>query len=319
MELHNAMQLLKLDTYLFTQMDLKKAYFKHAIKCHPDKNANSVNSTLEFQNLKDAYDKLLPYAVQPESNMSYSYETDMNNSTDAINIPLDIIIQLGKSLLSNKVISFNNIGNLFDLLISIYTKTDVTASIKLDMLSHTITENIYNWLLTYTQTYKGQYINIYTKLLDNLQTVLKENVQNNTVITRIFNTTIDDLLNDNIYKLVIDNKTFLVPCWYPESVYDLNNSGLLVTCIPTLESNMYLDNSYNLHVSLKIPFTKIKLTENLLIYIGKKQYTIYTNQLVITNQQQTICLFNSGILLITDDDFYKSTSRSTIYLYITLV
>jgi hypothetical protein len=318
MEIHNAMQLLKLDTYLFTQMDLKKAYFKHAIKCHPDKNANSLHSTLEFQNLKEAYDILLPYAVHPESiNMSYSPE---NTSNESINIPVDIIIQLGKCLLTNKVIHFNNIGNLFDLLISIYTKSEVNSSVKLDMLSHTITENIYNWLVKYTQTYRGPYISIYNKLLDNLQKVLKENIQNSSVITRTFNTTIDDLLNDNIYKLVIDNKTFLVPCWYPESVYDLHqNIGLLVNCIPMLDSSMYLDDSYNLHISMQIPFTKIKLTENLSIYIGKKQYTIYTNQLVITNQQQTICLFNSGILLITDDDFYKSTSRSTIYLYITLV
>jgi len=317
MEIHNAMKLLKMDTYLFTQIDLKKSYFKNAIKCHPDKNANSVHSKLEFQNLKEAYDILLPYAVQSESiNMSYSE----NTSDESMNIPVDIIIQLGKCLLTNKVIHFNNIGNLFDLLISIYTKTDVNAYIKLDMLSRSITENIYNWLVKYTQTYRGPYISIYNKLLDNLQKVLKENIQNSSVITRTFNTTIDDLLNDNIYKLVIDNKTFLVPCWYPESVYDIQqNSSLLVTCNPVLDQSMYLDDSYNLHISMKIPFTEIKLTENLSIYIGKKQYTIYTNQLVITNQQQTICLFNSGILLITDDDFYKSTDRSTIYLYITLV
>ena len=54
------------------------------------------------------------------------------------------------------------------------------------------------------------------------------------------------------------------------------------------------------------------------IYIGKKKYTIYTQQLVITNQEQTICLDNFGIMLITDDDFYKSTNRSNIYIHITL-
>ena len=120
MDIHDAMKLLNINTYSFSKLELKKAYFKYAIKCHPDKNSNSTNSTVEFQKLKEAYDVLLEFAItHEEDHISTSYEdTDIFNTIPSAEI--DTIIQLVTCILKNDVIQFYNIGKLVDILLKIY-------------------------------------------------------------------------------------------------------------------------------------------------------------------------------------------------------
>jgi hypothetical protein len=325
MEIHHAMKLLDINTYIFTQNDLKKAYFKQAIKCHPDKNPTSVNSTKKFQDVKEAYDILLSFAVRSEDPSEY---TSTDTSEYTFNIPstdIDTIIQLGKCIINNHVVQFNNMGKLFDILITLYTQPDGLKKTSTDISTHTITANIYTWLSNYTKTYTGPYLSIYETLLEKLKEILPDNkypynIGHCSIISREFSPTIDDLLNDNIYKMIIDTKTFLVPCWYPESTFDISTTkSLVVTCVPILDDHVCLDETCNVHVTVSIPLADITISNPLFISVGKKKYTICTHQLTITGKQQTLCLNNSGILLITDDDFYKATARSNIYIHITLI
>ena len=50
----------------------------------------------------------------------------------------------------------------------------------------------------------------------------------------------------------------------------------------------------------------------------QKKYTIYTNQLSITTEMQSICFYNSGILEINDEGFYYASKRSNVYIQIVL-
>ena len=58
-----AVQILQLSETGFTLKELKKQYHMNALKYHPDKNLEDPDASKKFQEIKMAYDYLIPYCV----------------------------------------------------------------------------------------------------------------------------------------------------------------------------------------------------------------------------------------------------------------
>jgi hypothetical protein len=304
----DAMKLLNISSYTFTSRELKSAYFKQAVKCHPDKNNNSEKSTTKFQQLQDAYELLLTVAVDTEEDSKEDTSEYGVKSYD-----VETLIQLIRGMVSSKTVDSNILVRVLDKIVSIYTASPCT------LVDGNKIKDICEILKTVIHIYNGPNKSFYEKLFQNIYSII--GCSKKVTISYELKPTIDDLLNDNVYKLTVWEKTHLVPLWYDECVYELDgNTELVVNCNPIITKDIRLDAENNVYMNVNIPFKSVKLDEPIqLVHIGKKTYTIYTNSLIFTQDYQTICLYNQGILKMTDDNFYSSKLRSNIYLQISLV
>jgi curved DNA-binding protein CbpA len=320
MDLSKALTTLQMTKYNFNTTELKKAYLKQALLCHPDKTGNTPNNTHKFQDVKESYDFLMLYAENPtEYEEEKEYEPEQNPDEDLkgeyikkenINLNMDIL-----KMFIHNVLGGQYINTFIDILSGI---TDLTILLRDNISIETI-----NKIKHFVNNYR---LDIGGKRENNKE---EENNINNLDLmsalkpypTYTLNPSIDDLLDDNIYKLSINNKIYYVPLWHHECIYeDENGNEIIVNCNPLLDNNMYIDEKNNIYTSISISLNNKLLNEIYYINIGKKKYKLPMNLIYIQSNPQQICLYNCGILEMSDSDFYNNNSiRSNIYITITLI
>lgn len=294
MDISKALTTLKMDRYNFSSSELKKAYLKQALLCHPDKTGNTPNNTLKFQDVKESYDFLTIYA-EPSPNVDTNKENIhmMDGNTEVL-----------KMFIQN-VLGGNYINTVIDILSGI---TDLSV-----LLSDNISIETINKIKHFVKNYGNSNVSRYTLDLNK-----PENMK---TTTYILNPSIDDLLEDNIYKLSIQNVIYLVPLWHHECIYeDADGTEIIVNCIPVLDNNIYIDDKNHIYIDISISLNNTLLNEMYYIQIGKKKYKVPIQNLHIKSIPQQICLYNCGILEMNDNDFYTNNFiRSNIYVTITLI
>ena len=293
--------ILGLKTDIFTRSELKKAYIKKAIMCHPDKNNSSKESTEKFQELQDCYSYLSTFVIA-ENKEPESMSTENTTSSD-----------YGEEILKfmNDVLQGKYQQVFIDLVCGIKT-ISLTA---LEKISKRQLQNIYEFLSMY-----GKTLFISDEMLETIRGILEKKDTTKELLYSV-SPTLDDLLSDKLYKLNLNNETYLVPLWHNEISYDGKTEGedIIVFCNPQIPENMFVDSDNNLHVKISISLNNSLLNESYNITIGKKTFTIPVNQLYITPEIQTICLYNCGILKINEDNFYDVSNRSNIYIIVQLI
>jgi hypothetical protein len=299
--------ILKLNSDSFTQSELKHSYIKIALKCHPDKNKGSEESTKQFQELKEAYEYMMNYTTD-----SSYYCNDYRN-------PLFSCEQEAEKGEEDRLYSF-----VTDLIKGKYSNIimDILCGIKI--ISLTVFEkmtkkqlsSIYNFL----QTYKSTFF-ISEELLQEIKEIL-EIKETKRELCYTISPTVTDLLEDKVYKLSLENKTYLIPLWHNEIYYEgvTDEQEIVITCEPNIPDNMYIDNSNNLFVKISILLNSELLTnEKYSFFIGKKKYDLPVNELFITPKCQTIHLGDIGILKINESNVYDTSLRGNIFVIVELI
>jgi len=190
----------------FSLQDLKRNYYKLALKWHPDKNRNSKESTEKFQHIQEAFEYLSKY-LEIETNQP---------STDYI------------SILENFIYTLT--GTNFTSLIQILKGHYQDISLKLcKEFSQESLINLYGYLYQYSDL-----LGINNEALIELESIIRE--KNSNVV--ILNPTIDNLFDNDIYKLPFDSDIFYVPLWHNELSFD---SSLIVKCIANLPEHVSID------------------------------------------------------------------------------
>jgi hypothetical protein len=301
-EYNKAKKVLGIETDRFTHSELKKAYIKKAILCHPDKNNSSKESTQLFQELQSCYSYLSTYVSS-------------ENTTDSTEPNLDTPL---KEDTGEEILTFMN-----DVLHGKYQQVfiDLVCGIKnislsaLEKISKRQLQNIYDFLKLC-----GSNFFISEDVLQIIKDILDKKDRTKELLYTL-SPTLNDMLGDKIYKLTLENETYLVPLWHSEMWYDGKKEGedIIVSCNPSLPENIFIDSDNNIHAKISISLNSSLLNEAYTITLGKKIFTIPVNKLYITSAVQTICLSNCGILKINEDNFYDTTKRSNVYFIISLV
>ena len=132
----------------------------------------------------------------------------------------------------------------------------------------------------------------------------------------VLNPSIDDLFENNVYKLEIDSKLYLVPLWHGEHYFDDN---IIVKCVPELPDNISIDENNILYVDMAIPSHTLVMTlinqQTIPLKLGKKQFDICTNKLLIKEQQLCI-LQKQGISQVVETDIYNIGQKADIVVRI---
>lgn len=283
MNVKEAYQIFQLDFEELTsisQKELKKRYCKLALRYHPDKNPNDLNSTSRFQQITEAYELLKKEVDDTESHPSTTNYMDF----------LDILLK--ENPLLSKIISIES------LTMKIFENMD-----KNDAL------NIYHYFFQ-----NRQILHISEKWLNSLKNIILEKYQN--VHIYILQPSLSELFSDRIYKLEVDTQIYYVPLWHNELEFERENN-IIVKCVPDLPSHISIDENNNILVNIIIQDIQTILKEKYIhidLCDACPSIQIPISHLYM-KREQIYTVKKRGILKISEKDIYEE-DRSDIIVHI---
>ena len=148
-----------------------------------------------------------------------------------------------------------------------------------------------------------------------MKDILKEKMRDDNIV--ILNPSLGDILSDNVYKLDLLGKTFYVPLWHHEVIFDHSGNDVIVKCVPELEDHITIDNDNNIHCYFKGPINEVLQKEKIELMLGNKIVEIDSKTLFI-KKHQTYAFRNNGILKINPEHIFSTEERANIYVDIKL-
>jgi len=302
MDIQKAFEILEINSTDISLEKLKKKYHKLALKYHPDKNGNTVESTEKFQKINDAY-FYVKNEIENDVNMHLKYDTfrtEINTNPDAslhsyvniLNMFMESIFKENGSLIDKTI--FNSIINAISngctqLILKIFENLNKEKSIE-----------IYSFLSKYKNI-----LHINQDIITAVRDIIIEKYKNDEVY--ILNPSLDDLLDNNVYKLKIEESIYFVPLWNNEVYFDGSGCEIIVKCIPELPNNVTIDDNNVLYVDIEIPLSSdIFSADNIEFRLGKKKYDIYLPKLKLKKKQHYF-IPNEGVLITEIHDFLETT------------
>jgi hypothetical protein len=292
MNFEQALEILTLDCK-YTHKELKRSYFKNALKYHPDKNKDDAASG-KFSEIKSAYDFLSKYrGFQNETNEDVSYAS------------------MFKKCMTFVMPDFKWENMFLDSTIQSLMKDCKTVSLKIfEKMGKDRALEIYTFLSN-----NKDMMTIDASVLKKMLEIIKSKTELDNMI--ILNPDIDDLIDDKVYKLDVDGQIFYIPLWHNEITYDLSGNDLIIRNIPELNNDLYIDNGNYLHLSVISDVVDILNNKKLIFKIGGKNYQIPAEKIKLV-KYQTIVLEKQGILLPDPNDIFSVKNRCDIHIHITL-
>jgi len=298
------------NTYVFniSLEYLKKQYRKMALKYHPDKNGNTPESTLKFQQINEAYE-FLKREIHI-SNQYYNAEDGEGETSFNSSLYFDILKEFMKTVFEG---TYNELLSkvVKDIII---TGKKITATL-FDELDKDTVLNIYTFLSNHRSL-----LHLSEEVLELVREIVIKKYDNVQIYK--LNPSINDLINNNVYKLHVNNKLFLVPLWNNESYYDSSDCEIIVICEPELPHDITIDEDNNICVDYSILlrddlYKLIQENEKLYVTIGDKIFPIPLCQLFM-KREQFYRIKNEGLPK-PQKDMYDISEKTDIIVKINLL
>lgn len=303
MDFQTAIKTLELNAG-FSLVDVKRNYYKLSLKWHPDKNT-SINSTKKFQEIAEAYEFLKIYLDLENGN-----ETNETNENDFLNMCnhfLSSLIETTKTMTGNRITN-EQIMNILKQLTTKCEKVSIKLFEGIDKESSIL---LFNYLVSYADI-----LSISQETLNEIKNVIELKMKNDNII--ILNPNIDNLLNNEVYVLNFEDKTYYIPLWHNELIYDTTKGKLIVKIEPELPPHLEIDDNNNIIVNLTTKINSLLVNEKLIFKLGEKVFQMVSSNLRIKKKQQ-FYLKNIGLTRINYSEIYNITKKSDIIVNLELV
>lgn len=285
---------------------LKKQYRKLALKNHPDKNGNTLESNEKFKQINEAYN-YLKKEIKTDTNNYSDSDINENDSDNTSSLYFDILKEFMKTVFEGKY------NEILTKIVNDIMITGKKISIKLfDDLDKDTTLNIYNFLSNNRYT-----LHLNEDILNVIRNIVVQKYDNVEIYT--LNPNINDLLNNNVYKLHINEELFLVPLWHNELYFDSSNCEIIVICNPDLTDNITIDDDNNICIKINLfdVYEKILNNSPIIINIGDKSFEIPISQLYM-KREQIYRVKNAGLSKIKND-IYDISEKTDIIVNIIII
>lgn len=306
MDFQTAIKTLELNAG-FSLVDVKRNYYKLSLKWHPDKNT-SINSTKKFQEIAEAYEFLKIYLDLENGNeTNESNETNENDFLNMCNHFLSSLIETTKTMTGNRITN-EQIMNILKQLTTKCEKVSIKLFEGIDKESSIL---LFNYLVSYADI-----LSISQETLNEIKNVIELKMKNDNII--ILNPNIENLLNDEVYVLTFEDKTYYIPLWHNELIYDTTKGKLIVKIEPELPPHLEIDDNNNIIVNLTTKINSLLVNEKLIFKLGEKVFQMTSENLRIKKKQQFF-LKNKGLTRINYSELYNIKKKADIIVNLELV
>jgi len=138
--------------------------------------------------------------------------------------------------------------------------------------------------------------------------------------TMILKPTLDDLWENNLYKHTYE-KTYLIPLWHHEIIYELNEeTDFIVKLQPKMPSNnIWIDENNDLHQTQEYSLYEIwgfaSKEQCMFVFFGSKKFMFYPHELHM-KKYQTFTWNHQGISQINEENTFDVSQKGHVTLHI---
>ena len=297
MDLQKACDILEITPNTFSCTTVKKAYYKQALKWHPDKNKGDLAAAEKFRQVCDAYNYLSENSPDSGLDDISTTETDYTSMfTQFVRTTTGIDLKNNQvsSALSEMKKSYE------DTTVKMFEGLDRDSSLKL-----------YKYLQSYSSIFGFD-----KDYIERLERALEKKMQDDKLI--IIEPTINNLLNNDVYALEHEGNTYYIPLWHDELEYDLTEYSLVVKIRPKLPNNISIDEDNRLHIDITLNVNNIFNMEAYDVKIGENTYTIRVRELLL-KPKQTVIFKGKGLATINTKNVFAVGELSDVLIHVSLL
>ena len=296
----------KIDTP--SEADIKKKYYKLALKYHPDKQKNKNLSQKTQKEYCDKFKKI---------NMAYDYLKQNGDEniwgTDEQEAPSDYMTIL------KQCINFVYPSNSWD---DLYIQTTVKSfmlncqDVSLDIFKNMEKERcceLYELMANYFTMFDMPNKDI----LEKMRIICQEKMKNDNII--VLTPSINDLMNDKVYKLKVGDEDFYIPLWHNKLYFDLSMNDLIVLIKPDLPDNIFIDSKNNIIIKKTAYVDDIFNIGKFSCIFEGKQLEVDSTKIIISKEIQVFSFRRCGIAIKDDDNIFSHKHRGDIFIHLKLI
>ncbi len=293
MDLQQACDILKLTPNSFNKQCIKKAYYREALRCHPDK-CKSSGSSEKFKKVREAYEFLCNHVeiecIDIKKDSYSSIFAKFVSSTTGINI------------------SEKNVTSALHGIKKGYQKITVEM---FKELSRQDSLQLYSYLERYSTL-----LGLEKDAMREIEKIMQEKMEKDELI--FLKPSLKNLFSLDIFPLTHKDETYYIPLWHNELEYDLPSNSLIVRIIPDVPDNVIIDENNAIHIDTILDIKDIFGKEVYEINLCDKVFELKIRDLQMKSRQ-TVILKNKGIPQIDTKNFFSYEKIGDVILHIELV
>jgi len=143
---------------------------------------------------------------------------------------------------------------------------------------------------------------------------------------------LEDVWDGKVFRWTFAGKTFLVPLWHHEMMFDVpnvvdgpgpndtqhqQNREICIRSVPLLPSNMQIDTKNNICVFLEIAISEIFAMDTIEFHIGEKRFHFPRDSLYI-KKKQVVRLYGQGLPRANSLNMLDISRRADIYVTVSI-
>lgn len=318
MNWNKAINILNLENIPYNELNIKlikQKYHKLSLLHHPDKNNHSEQSKVIFQDINEAYSFINEKIINEQNccNLDNTFEYFKETQNDDISLNsfsffLKIFIQ--------SIFEKEYVEPIFKIVDNILKNYKSFSFHTFDGLDKEYCLMIYLFILKYKNV-----LHLDQNVIEKIRDIILKKYDN--VFCYTLNPTLNDLFENNVFKLVINEKVFIVPLWHNELHFSgINNEEYIVLCNPSLSDSIMIDENNNIiidyTISLEEFITLWKKNSNIEILLDVNRNIIIPLDKLLVKNKQRFTLDKQGISIIKDD-IYDIDEKSDIIVNINIL